>query len=128
MIIIAVLNGIAREFLYKKYMTELAAHQWSTIILIFLLGYYIMVITGMYPLKRITAVYIGILWAAMTLLFESGLAFYAGKGWGEILADYDISKGRIWALIPAWICIAPYLLLRLNQNIYGTSSPLTNSS
>jgi hypothetical protein len=30
-----------------------------------------------------------------------------------MLAEYDLPSGRLWALVPLWIAVAPYLFYRL---------------
>jgi hypothetical protein len=52
--------------------------------------------------------------AATTLLFEFGLGhFIENKPWSVLLADYDITSGRIWLLIPIWVAIGPTVVRRL---------------
>jgi multisubunit Na+/H+ antiporter MnhB subunit len=60
------------------------------------------------------ALTVGALWVALTLLFEFGAGHYAfGKSWTELLADYDLSRGRIWIVVLIATFIAPLLALRL---------------
>ncbi len=110
MILIAVMNGAARDLWYKKLTGELAAHQLSTISLIILLGIYIWYVAGRFPFTNSReAIITGFTWLVLTLGFEFGLGFYRGASWSKMLADYDILKGRIWVLVPIWTVIAPYL-------------------
>ena len=40
---------------------------------------------------------VGIAWLAATIVFEFGFGhFVDGKGWGELLHDYNIFAGRLW--------------------------------
>lgn len=56
---------------------------------------------------------IGLLWLAMTLGFEFGAGhFLFKKPWSELLLDYDLSKGRIWALVPIITLLAPRLMAK----------------
>lgn len=101
MIVLAVLNGTARDLWYKKYMSELTAHQLSTASLIILLWVYIsFVIKKFPPASAAQSIYIGIAWLLLTLAFEFGFGSYRGKSMNELLADYNLLKGRIWILIP----------------------------
>lgn len=56
---------------------------------------------------------IGLLWLALTLGFEFGAGHYLfKKPWSELLVDYDISKGRIWLLVPIVTVLAPWLMAK----------------
>lgn len=56
---------------------------------------------------------VGLLWLAMTLGFEFGVGhFLFKKPWSELLADYDITKGRIWVLVPIVTLLAPWLMAK----------------
>ncbi|MBC5775621.1 hypothetical protein H8S95_16205 [Pontibacter sp. KCTC 32443] len=110
MIVIAVLNGTIRDFVYKKYVGELLARQISTITLILLFAAYIWFVINKYPPATSEhAIYIGVLWLVLTLVFEFGIGYMSGKTWAQMLEDYNIIKGRIWILIPIWVAVAPYI-------------------
>jgi len=114
MLLIAIINGSARDLWYKKYVGELAGHQISTISLIILFGFYIhFVITKFPPTSGRQAVYIGLLWLLLTLLFEFGFGRFRGNSWEKLLGDYNILKGRIWPLILIWTAIAPYIFYKM---------------
>lgn len=114
MILIAVLNGTARDLAYKKYVGELAGRQISTISLITLFGIYLGIVLKKYPLQSQTqALYVGLLWLILTLIFEFGLGKFGGHSWSYLFDEYNIMKGRIWILIPIWIAVAPYLFFKI---------------
>ncbi len=114
MIILAVLNGTARDLGYKKYLGDLTAHQLSTISLIILLWLYISFVIKKFPPASVTqSINIGIAWLLLTLAFEFGFGLYRGKSMNELFADYNLLKGRIWILIPIWTAIAPYIIYRI---------------
>ena len=114
MLIIAIINGAGRDLWYKKYTGELLAHQISTILLIVLFGFYIWLVIARFPPNSAQqAIYIGLLWLLLTLLFEFGFGLARGNTWEKLLSDYNISKGRIWILIPIWTAIAPYLYFKV---------------
>ncbi|UEG49705.1 hypothetical protein LK994_13770 [Ferruginibacter lapsinanis] len=116
MLLIAILNGTARDLWYKKYLGELTAHQVSTISLIIMFGVYINCIVKMIPPRSgEQAVYIGLLWLALTLLFEFGFGLARGNALSNLLAEYNILKGRVWIFIPIWVAIAPYLFYKINS-------------
>lgn len=114
MIVLAVLNGTTRDLGYKKYVGEIPAHQVSTVSLLILLAIYIgWVIRKHPPSSAAQAIYIGLLWLALTLAFEFGLGLARGHSMSHLLKDYNILKGRIWVLVPLWTAIAPYMFYKL---------------
>lgn len=114
MIILAVLNGTARDLWYKRFLGDLTAHQISTVTLIILLGAYIWFIIRKFPPHSSTqALFIGLFWLLMTLLFEFGFGLARGHSLSELLNDYNILKGRIWITIPIWTAIAPYIFYKI---------------
>lgn len=58
------------------------------------------------------AIAIGLAWLVVTLAFEFGFGRARGKPWAELLADYDVLKGRIWVLVLVTTAVAPYLAAR----------------
>ncbi len=114
MIFIAVLNGTARDLVYNKYVSELAARQISTVSLIILFGLYLGVVLKKYPIQsELQAFYVGALWLLLTLAFEFGLGRFSGRSWGYLFNEYNIMQGKIWILIPVWVAIAPSLFYRI---------------
>lgn len=117
MVILAVINGTARDLGYKKYFGELTAHQISTITLLLILGIYIFLSIKKYPPQTgRESLLIGLLWMVLTLTFEFGFGLYRGNTWSQLLDAYNITKGNLWLLIPLWLAFAPYLFYQLNQN------------
>lgn len=50
----------------------------------------------------------GVLWLVLTLAFEFlGGRYLFGKTWTELLADYDVTRGRIWLIVPFVTLLAP---------------------
>ena len=116
MLLLAILNGTARDLGYKKYLGDLTAHQFSTVTLIILFGIYIKIIINKYPPASSTqAIYTGLLWLALTLAFEFGFGRMRGNSWHVLLEDYNILKGRVWIFIPLWVAIAPYIFYWLQK-------------
>jgi hypothetical protein len=57
---------------------------------------------------RRTALAVGAVWTALTLMFEFGFGHYLlGTPWQELLADYDLTQDRIWILVPIATLVAP---------------------
>ena len=61
----------------------------------------------------------GIAWASYTVLFEVGLGRVRGLPWSRILADYDLSAGRVWILVPITLLIAPVVARALRKRARG---------
>lgn len=116
MLMIAVLNGTLREFVFKKFTGELAAHQLSTVTLLLFFAAYIWFVSTRIPLdSSVNALLIGLMWVTLTLIFEFGFGRYRGNSWETLLHDYNLVKGRLWVFIPIWVAIAPYLFYKLRN-------------
>jgi len=110
--IIAVINGSVREFTYAKYVSELAAHQISTLSGIVLTGLFVWFLNRIWPIQSTAQAWtIGAIWFAMTILFEFGFGhFIAGHSWAQLFADYNLLAGRIWAVFLIWILVLPSVI------------------
>ena len=51
MVILAIVNGVIREKFYSQSISELSAHQLSTLIAIILFGIYIFILTGAFQIQ-----------------------------------------------------------------------------
>jgi xanthine/uracil/vitamin C permease (AzgA family) len=117
MVVIAIANGTLRDLWYAHYTGALAAHQISTVTLILLFALYIRIVIRRRPPRSASQAWaVGLLWLTLTLAFELGFGHYvAGHPWRELLADYDLTAGRLWVLIPTWVTLAPFLFYRLQR-------------
>lgn len=115
MLVISIANGAARDFTYGKHLSELTSHQISTASGILLLGAVIWVFGILVaPASGHEALSIGLFWAALTVAFEFIFFHYVGgRPWSELLANYNVLKGRVWVFLVLWIAVAPYVFLRL---------------
>lgn len=120
---LAIANGGVRAAVLIPRLGETAGRALSTLTL----SLAILVLTWVslrwiHPLSSRDLWRIGGFWLALTVAFE----FIAGhflfrKSWSELLADYNLSAGRIWVLVLVVTALAPYLIasargwLRLNQ-------------
>lgn len=110
MLLIATGNGTLRDLWYKQFIDELAAHQLSTVSLMLLSGIYTWIIIAKFPPESgRQAIWIGVMWMLLTLVFEFSFGFVRGRSWSFMLSEYNILEGRIWILIPIWLCLLPYL-------------------
>lgn len=114
MVIIAIANGALRQFAYREYLGELRAHQLSTVIGVLLFGIYIWFLIHRWKVTSTAeARRIGLLWLAMTVLFEFIFGhFVMGHPWSTLLHDYNIVEGRLWIIVLCWVTIAPYVFTR----------------
>ncbi len=117
MVAIAIANGVVRESWYGKHLSELAAHQLSTLTAVILFGVYIWFVVRFWPpTSAAQAIAIGLLWLAMTIAFEFLFGHYvAGHSWERLLHDYNLLAGRVWPLVLVWVAVAPYLFFRISK-------------
>ncbi|MBU0622301.1 MAG: hypothetical protein KJ795_10665 [Gammaproteobacteria bacterium] len=114
---VAMLNGALREFTFGKYVSELAAHQLSCLIGILLFAVVIRQYVRLWPpVSAQQAWHIGLFWMVLTVVFEFLFFHYvAGHPWQVLLANYDMSAGRLWPLILIWVAVAPYVFSRFSR-------------
>jgi len=115
MVGIALANGVFREAWLLPRLGEHQGRQASTFMLVVLLAVYIAVVMKLWPARSSRhAIAIGALWLVLTLAFEFALGRWVSDlSWGEMLAEYDLASGRLWALVPLWITVAPFVFCRL---------------
>jgi hypothetical protein len=117
MIFIAILNGILRENIFTQYLTELRAHQASTLSLIIFFAIYIWALIRFWkPESSSQALWIGIIWLGMTIIFEFGFGhFVMGHPWSRLFNDYNLLAGRVWIFVLLWVAVAPWLFYRIQE-------------
>ncbi len=123
LLIIAVINGSIRDFIYKPYVGELAAHQISTLVLAILIGAYVWLLEKrISPVSTIQDWLIGFCWLAMTVSFEF-LFFHFVRGipWQLLLLDYNIMEGRIWIFVLIWTALAPRIIWQIRNKLLRPS-------
>jgi len=115
MMLMAVLNGGARDLLYKPQFGDLAAHQISTIVLLVLFAAYFGWLTALWRIESAKQAWkIGTMWMLMTLAFEVVLGrVVLSYPWSRVMHDYNLFAGNIWVLVPIWTLIGPYVFFRL---------------
>ncbi len=114
--VIAIINAITREAVYRPVVGELAAHQVSTFIFVALIlsVTYLTFRSLDVRLKASDALLTGSIWLVMTVAFEFIAGHYIfGNPWEKLLADYNILKGRVWSLVLLTTFVAPYITSRL---------------
>jgi hypothetical protein len=97
--------GIARELWLRPVVGEQAAHQIGTLAVC---GLFIAVIGAFVARTKPSvahAAIVGVAWLVAALLFEFGFGHWVdGLPWSRLLADYDLSQGRLLLLV--WLIVA----------------------
>lgn len=110
---LGVANGVLRGLTYEKAMDELAAHQISSVLCAGLMFGAALVLERIVPLPSAAAAWtVGAAWLGLTVAFEFVFGrLVAGASWKKLLADYDVTRGRLWVLVPAAVFFAPRLAM-----------------
>jgi hypothetical protein len=108
-LVLANLNGALRELLLVPSLGTASAHIFSTLVLSAVVaGVTWLTIRWVGPQSQAEAFRVGGGWLALTLGFEILAGhFLFRKPWTVLLADYDLSAGRIWILVPLVTFFAP---------------------
>lgn len=115
LVVLAVLNGGARDAWLSPLLGDTVGRAISSLVLsgLILLATWL-TIGWIGPHTAGQALAVGAIWLGLTLAFEFGAGHYAfGKSWGELLADYDLRRGRIWILVLIVTLVAPVWTARL---------------
>ena len=117
MLVIAVANGAFRQATFAREMSELRAHQLSTLIGSVLIGLFIWFVVRRWPpASDREAVLIGLVWLLLTVAFEffMGLVL-AHRSLSQVLHEYNLFAGRVWVLFLIWLTLAPWVFFRLRR-------------
>ena len=112
LMILGIANGIVRELTYGRRLSELRAHQLSTLtgVLVMTLAVWLLSLF-IRPSSMEIALLIGLIWLALTVAFEFGFGHWVARHtWEELLADYNILRGRLWSLFLLWMLLLPGLV------------------
>ena len=117
LLVAAMVNGALRDFTYGKHLPELLAHQLSCLSGIILFGVvFYQFVCRWPPASARQVLSIGLFWMSLTVAFEFLFFHYvAGHPWPELLANYDVTSGRLWPLILLWVAFGPYVFYRLSN-------------
>ncbi len=98
-------------------MTELLAHQLSSIIGILLFAGYFWILNKRWTITSTRQSFqTGVSWLILTILFEFVFGHYVvGHSWEHLLADYNILAGRLWSLVLLWTIVGPYIIYKIDQ-------------
>lgn len=114
LLVVAILNGVIRNHTYGKAVSELTAHQISTVSAIILSGLIVLLFHRIWPIGSSGQAWIiGCVWLSMTIIFEFVFGhFVVGHSWGTLFADYNLLNGRVWILFLLWMLLVPNVVYR----------------
>lgn len=117
LLLLAVINGAARDFLYLDIFGLQRAHQISTITLLLIMTIYCYFVFYYRRLNSMSeAVKAGLLWVALTLAFEFLFGHYVGgHSWEKLLSQYNLPAGNLWVLIVIWTGVLPVFYYKFFQ-------------
>ena len=111
---VATFVGIVRETWLVPRIGELRAHQVGTLLVC---GIFLAVIAVFIRRTRPSAQEarsIGVWWVLVAIAFEFGFGHYLdGLSWSRLLADYDLSRGRLLLLVWLTVGVGPLVLARV---------------
>jgi hypothetical protein len=111
LLMLAILNGGVRETWLTPRLGGRTGHVVSTLMLagLILLSAWL-TIRWIRSSNTGAALRVGAIWLVLTLGFEFLAGHYLfGRSWATLWAEYDVSQGRIWVLIPLVTLLAPLL-------------------
>jgi hypothetical protein len=115
MVVIAIANGVLRQYVYGRWMKELSAHQVSSLTAVVLFYLYTWILVKKWPFESSQqALAVGIIWLSLTVAFEFLFGHYvANHSWSRLIQDYNILSGRLWALVLMAVAAAPYVAYKM---------------
>ena len=116
LLVAAVMNGAMRQGVLVPFWGEGAAHYVSTVLLALIIFFVALLLSPWLNLdSRRQAWVVGLLWMMLTVAFEFGAGhFVFGTPWSKLLADYHLTEGRIWIIIPLAMLLTPPTLYRMH--------------
>jgi len=117
MVFIAILNGIFRESVLSRRLSELRAHQLSCLTGVLLLFGYTWLLSLKWPLEtRTQSLTVGVIWLLLTVAFEFSFGHYvAHHSWEKLFQDYNIFAGRLWVLVLLGVGLLPLIVFKLRS-------------
>jgi hypothetical protein len=108
-LVLAILNGALREGLLIPRLGEQAGRLLSPILLAALvLAAARVLVPWIRPTTARDAWAVGFTWLVLTLAFEFLAGHYLfGVPWERLLAEYNVTRGRLWILVPLTTLLAP---------------------
>jgi hypothetical protein len=117
LLVLALANGTLRALVTQPRLGETVARALATVILLVALTALVWWLHRRRPISTARQAWaIGAAWVVLTLAFEFGWGgLVAGLSWSTMLADYELTAGRIWILVPVWTALAPAVVRRAQR-------------
>ena len=117
MVFIAILNGIFRESVISRWLSELRAHQLSCLTGVLLFFGYTWLLSLKWPLETTTqTLTVGVIWLLLTVAFEFSFGHYvAHHSWARLFQDYNVLAGRLWVFIPLVVALLPLIVFKMRS-------------
>jgi hypothetical protein len=117
MVFIAILNGIFRESVLGKKLSELQAHQLSCLTGILIFFGYTWLISLKWPLESTgQALTVGLVWLLLTVAFEFSFGHYvAHHSWARLFQDYNVLAGRLWVWVLLGVALLPFMVFKMRS-------------
>jgi hypothetical protein len=117
LLVIASINGIAREAVLIPRIGDVAGRAVSTValsVLIIILTW--ISIAWIAPRSTLQAWVVGVIWVALTLAFEFLAGHYVFHNpWSRLLEDYNVLRGRLWILVLVTTLVSPRVCAGLQK-------------
>jgi hypothetical protein len=131
--LLAILNGALRDILFAPRLGDLGARALSCLTLTAVIPLVTWIsLQWIGPVSMSDAWRIGLMWLAMTLVFEFGAGHYVFRTpWRLLLADYNLLAGRLWILVLIATVTSPALVFLAEHNPARAtefSSPATDDT
>jgi len=116
MILIAFANATLRELVFVKVFPELLANQLSTLTLILFCALYAWLVwSGLRISSTGEALWAGLVWMILTILFEFLLGRLLNQSWESLLENYNLPAGNIWPLFLMALFLMPPVFYHLKK-------------
>ena len=105
-------NGVLRDTTYGRSMSEDLSHSVSLVPLCVAILAWARFLGKRWPVSGPkAALRVGLVWLTLTIAFEFGLGALRGVPMRDMLAEYNVLRGRLWVLAPLITGLAPRIAL-----------------
>ena len=115
---LAFVNASIRELCYESLVSELSAHQISTLTGCLIMFVYALIVSRKWPIPGYSdSIRISIIWVSLTVFFETIMVLvFMKKDINFILESYNVFKGQLWPLFLIWLGLLPFILKSKNPD------------
>jgi hypothetical protein len=112
-LVVAVGLALVRDLWLSPAFGSFRAHQMGTLAVCGLISIVVLFGVRWLKLQPAQGLQVGSFWVTLTLLFEFGVfGVLLGYPWSELLADYNVLKGRLWPLVLLTELLSPCAFAR----------------